>query len=109
MKVETVREIQDEVRKLCNVVTPVNNIFDRPLHQMIGVMLHNIALNSEECSNYSLARDIDDIWTVCKALEELAEFKQYHYIQWLAEEFAMIVDGCMMGEIYHRTTEDDMV
>ena len=98
MKLETVRSIQENVKLLHEVVVTMNKLFDTPVNKVVEIMLQNVCLNTEHCKKYSLEEDIKNIHDTYEALIKLTEYHEYHFLQWICDEYARIVDGYIMPE-----------
>lgn len=99
MKIQTIREIQQNVKDFLPIVKGISTVFDNPKDlKMIQLVLSNIALNSEDCVNYSIDRDINLInntLELCKLMPQ----ERNPALSYILESFITIVEGNLMSEV----------
>lgn len=98
MKPETKNEIQQELAKLHKTVQAILDVWNDADKQMIAVLLQNAAFNTDDCVGSTLESQVEKINKVGKALFALREFEDYHFVNWVCDQYDMIVSSCLMNE-----------
>ncbi len=100
MKIETVRDIESEVKNFLPTLRNLIKVFESRLDlKVLEIAFSNIALNTENCVNYSLDRDIKQITNVlelCKAMKERSYCNPL--LDFVLMEFINTVEGYIMCE-----------
>lgn len=102
MKVETIRAIENQVKDFLPIVRSLVKLFNSDCSlQVVELALSNIALNTEDCANYSIDRDIERInntLELSKLMLKTAE--RDPSLKYILENFISIVEGNLFMEDY---------
>lgn len=98
MKPKTLQQLQKQIHSLLLVVRDIQLVWDNSLTDMVEVMLQNASTSSFGCINYSHERDEQRVLNVNTALKALSKHHNYHFINWVSEEYDMLVTGTIMSE-----------
>lgn len=100
MKVETVRGIEKEMKNFLPTLRNLMKVFESNLEiKVLELAFSNIALNTENCVNYSLDRDVERITNVlelCKSMEVRSNCNPI--LDFVLMEFITTVEGYIMSE-----------
>jgi hypothetical protein len=102
MKVETIRAIQQQVKDFLPIVTSMEKTFNGGLEfKVVHLALCNVALNTEDCKNYSIERDTELINNTLELFKLMLERAERHpTLAYILEEFIFNVEGNLMAEDY---------
>jgi hypothetical protein len=100
MKVETIRAIEHQAKNLLPIVTSMEKTFNGGLEfKVIQLALSNIALNTEDCENYSIQRDIERINNTLELFKLMLNRNESHSsISYILEQFIFDIEGNLMLE-----------
>ena len=98
MKADTLQGLQKQIHSLLLVVRSIQLVWNGPIYDMVEVMLQNAASSSVGCTNYSHERDEQCVMSVNAALETLSKYHNYHFINYVYQEYNTLVSGTIMSE-----------
>jgi hypothetical protein len=102
MNIESYKAITNDMAKLHKTVVALDKVYDRPEYRILATLVQNMALNNENCANFSLDFEYDKIVKIRAAIAAMLLVRDSDVVKLVADQVEFSVEGNLGMEQWEK-------